>query len=421
MSTYDYGHNTPDDTPSGKKQTENEALSWVLIALSFTFFWPLGLFLLIRKLSDKGAGRESAKRMMPDFSTMPRTRTTQTASAASMPKMQTPPMYQKSKKQNHGSAKSFGRRMTKTPSMKSGSRKALKVIGTILMVCSAVSMGGTLMDLALFFPDFYTTDVLLLLQQCALFGGGALMLGKGISMDRAASRYASYLAILGNLQSISFLQLSEISGYPVKRVVDDLEHMIDKQYFPKTAYLDMSIGYFFRSRSAAESAAQQKREQAETPREAEEGYSGILREIRRANDCIADPALSKQIERLEEVTTQIFLVIEKHPEKEKQVRTLLEYYLPTTQKLLDSYAEFEAAGIEGENLRMAKEKIRATMDDIIRGFENQLDALYATAAMDIQSDIEVMNNMMKSDSATATPDFRVSGSGSAAAVEKKED
>lgn len=57
MSSYDYGHNTPDDTPSGKKQTESEILSWLLIFFCFAIFWPLGLFLLIRKLSDGGKRR----------------------------------------------------------------------------------------------------------------------------------------------------------------------------------------------------------------------------------------------------------------------------------------------------------------------------------------------------------------------------
>ena len=64
-----------------------------------------------------------------------------------------------------------------------------------------------------------------------------------------------------------------------------------------------------------------------------------------------------------------------------------------------------------KNLRMAKEKIEDTMADIVRGFENQLDSLYAAAAMDIQSDIDVMSNMMKRDCATATRDFKVSTPG----------
>lgn len=259
-----------------------------------------------------------------------------------------------------------------------------------------------------------------LLAVLSLFGAGVLMLGKGIAMDKAARRYARYLAAMASVQSISFVQLSGITGFSQKRVEEDLDHMIGQGYFGPTAYLDLSLGYFFRSRTAAEEAAARKRAEAATPKEAEEGYAGVLRSIRRANDRIADAALSAKIDRLEEVTAQIFRAIEKDGKKASQVRTFLEYYLPTTQKLLDSYAEFEAAGIEGENLHMAKEKIEDTMDNIVRGFERQLDALYAAEAMDIQSDIDVMNSMMQRDSAMHTSDFQVSSSSSAAVQEEKQ-
>ena len=259
-----------------------------------------------------------------------------------------------------------------------------------------------------------------LLAVLSLFGAGVLMLGKGIAMDKAARRYARYLAAMASVQSISFVQLSGITGFSQKRVEEDLDHMIGQGYFGPTAYLDLSLGYFFRSRTAAEEAAARKRAEAATPKEAEEGYAGVLRSIRRANDRIADAALSAKIDRLEEVTAQIFRAIEKDGKKASQVRTFLEYYLPTTQKLLDSYAEFEAAGIEGENLHMAKEKIEDTMDNIVRGFERQLDALYAAEALDIQSDIDVMNSMMQRDSAMHTSDFQVSSSSSAAVQEEKQ-
>ena len=65
-----------------------------------------------------------------------------------------------------------------------------------------------------------------------------------------------------------------------------------------------------------------------------------------------------------------------HPEKQQQAATFLNYYLPTTLKLLDSYAKFEEAGIEGENLSRAQERIEETMDALIKGFDKQLDDLY---------------------------------------------
>ena len=89
--------------------------------------------------------------------------------------------------------------------------------------------------------------------------------------------------------------------------------------------------------------------------------------------------------------------------------TFLNYYLPTTQKLLNSYAEFEEAGVSGENLNQAKAKIRSTMDSIVAGFERQLDELYRADAMDIDSDIRVMETMLRRDSATVADDFGLGG------------
>ena len=149
-----------------------------------------------------------------------------------------------------------------------------------------------------------------------------------------------------------------------------------------------------------------------------EGYSGILRNIRQANDRIADPVLSAKIDRLEDITAKIFRAVEEDPKKRSRIDTFLNYYLPTTQKLLDSYAEFEAAGVEGENLRQAKSRIESTMDAIVKGFEHQLDELYKADAMDVDSDIRVMETMLHRDTASAERDFGLGGTAAAQAEEE---
>ena len=80
---------------------------------------------------------------------------------------------------------------------------------------------------------------------------------------------------------------------------------------------------------------------------------------------------------------------------------------PEAGSLLDSYAEFESAGVEGENLRQAKLRIESTMDKIIRGFERQLDELYKADAMDVDSDIRVMETMLRRDTASVEDDFGI--------------
>ena len=148
---------------------------------------------------------------------------------------------------------------------------------------------------------------------------------------------------------------------------------------------------------------------AEAPAETEEGYSGQLRDIRRANDRIADPAISAKIDRLEDLAGKIFRIVEEEPAKKAKASTFLNYYLPTTQKLLDSYADFEEAGVSGGNGSQAKQRIADTMDKIVAGFERQLDELYRADAMDIDSDIRVMETMLRRDSATVADDFGLGG------------
>ena len=119
--------------------------------------------------------------------------------------------------------------------------------------------------------------------------------------------------------------------------------------------------------------------------------------------------IARREDRLEEIAGKILKLVEEDPAKKNQAATFLNYYLPTTEKLLDSYADFEEAGVSGENLTQAKEKIRRTMDSIMAGFERQLDALYHADAMDVDSDIRVMETMLRRDGGSVEEDFGLGG------------
>ena len=110
--------------------------------------------------------------------------------------------------------------------------------------------------------------------------------------------------------------------------------------------------------------------------------------------------------------------MQKDPTQLPQIRKFMSYYLPTTLKLLENYASFEEAGVSGENLSQAKAKIEKTMDSIVAGFEHQLDELYRTDAMDIDSDIRVMETMLRRDTASVADDF---GLNSSSAVQQRDE
>ena len=136
---------------------------------------------------------------------------------------------------------------------------------------------------------------------------------------------------------------------------------------------------------------------------------GILGYLDRQGKKALGGIAQELMDRLEEIAGKILKLVEEDPAKKNQAATFLNYYLPTTEKLLDSYADFEEAGVSGENLTQAKEKIRRTMDSIMAGFERQLDALYHADAMDVDSDIRVMETMLRRDGGSVEEDFGLGG------------
>ena len=94
---------------------------------------------------------------------------------------------------------------------------------------------------------------------------------------------------------------------------------------------------------------------------------------------------------------RLALFQKEHPDKAGGLRKFLNYYLPTTLKILNSYAELEKQGVEGENIAATKKRIENMMDMVVEGFERQLDKLFAGDMMDIAADITVMEQMMQGD------------------------
>mgnify|MGYP000605283137 FL=1 len=118
-------------------------------------------------------------------------------------------------------------------------------------------------------------------------------------------------------------------------------------------------------------------------------------EMRRLNDSIEDEEISAQIDHLEEVTRKINDLVVKQPKKLPQIRRFLDYYLPTTLKILNAYDRMDAAGISGENIDATKKKVEQMMATISQAFDRQLDALFGDEALDISTDITVMEQMLQ--------------------------
>ena len=120
-------------------------------------------------------------------------------------------------------------------------------------------------------------------------------------------------------------------------------------------------------------------------------------EMRRLNDSIEDAKISRQIDHMERVTQKIFAHVAANPKKLPQIRRFMDYYLPTTLKLLNAYDRLDEAGISGINIDGAKGKISEVMAAIVSAFDRQLDALYQGEVMDINAEIKVLLSLLTGD------------------------
>ena len=380
--------------------------SWIFIAVMFTVAWPIGLILLLIKLSESGNKKKNARRTTGQSGQ----RTSQRVTAAS-------PQAEK--------ARSAVEQVTRTPDYTDKGTKTMKIIGAILGILGCVALFSAVGDnlsYAYHYNEWWYFARQLFYPLGMLAGGASLLLGSG-AMKRRQRRFATYLRTAGQKPAVPLDYLARAANVSRRRVEKDVNLMLEKGLWGDEAYIDLGSGMLFRSQAAA-TAYFDKARQMQQPEEpavqpqAAEGYAGVLRQIRELNDRIADEALSAKIDRIEQVSGRIFKAIEDDPAKKGASGTFLNYYLPTTLKLLENYADFEETGVSGENLSQAKSRIEATMDSIVVGFEHQLDELYRTDAMDIDSDIRVMETMLRRDTASVADDF---GLGGAAAQRQSEE
>jgi len=177
--------------------------------------------------------------------------------------------------------------------------------------------------------------------------------------------------------------------------------MINAGYFDSDAYIDNELELLVLSAKAAESLRNtQSTQENRTPVSSEtheNRYMAAISELRSLKYSIADVTISGKIDRIEELTGKIFRIVEENPDKEPQIKRFMSYYLPTTFKLLRSYSTLEKQGIKGENIMASKENIGRILDTLATGYEQQLDQLFQTDAIDIAADISVLENLMQQD------------------------
>ncbi len=132
-----------------------------------------------------------------------------------------------------------------------------------------------------------------------------------------------------------------------------------------------------------------------------------LCEMGRLYASIKDVEVRKKINELMRITDKITQNVVADPSDIPQTKKFMNYYLPTTIKLLHSYDRMSSQGIEGENLDKSMKNINEMLDAAIDAFKKRLDSLFANQALDIETDIQVMNTMLSREGLSGGKDFDI--------------
>lgn len=333
---------------------------------------------------------------------------------------------QKSYKAYH-SYKSLGKQLPNTVT----SRPAGRIIGHIQFVWGILATSGfgitALVMAALFFAMGGTVFGVLF----AVFGVLTVLsvadIVRGNQKIGLVHRFYRYVDLIGSRGFIAIEELARQTGRKREDVLRDLKKMMNKHMFlqgrldhNQTTFMLTQEAYQQymmaeqgrRDREAAEAAkrtAQESRGNSfdeETEKILKEG-SDYIRMVHECNEKIASEEMSAKLSRLEAIVRRIFEQVEKDPDSADDLHKFLDYYLPTTTKLLHAYIDLDRQEIAGKNITATKKEIEDTLDMVNTAFERLLDSLFEDTAWDISSDISVMKTMMAQEGLTDNGGFKV--------------
>ncbi len=130
-----------------------------------------------------------------------------------------------------------------------------------------------------------------------------------------------------------------------------------------------------------------------------------IRKLRDMNDNIEGEVISAKLFQLENLLKEIFQRVREHPEQKSQMQKFMNYYLPTTLKLVEAYEDFDSVSVPGEDIVQAKEEIEKTLDTINQAFAELLNKLFRDSVFDATTDAQVLQTMLAREGLAKTGEF----------------
>lgn len=292
--------------------------------------------------------------------------------------------------------------------------------GGIALVVAGVTVGIPLAAIGLIMLLIKLAAAVPFIAAGAVLGGALVF--AGTRKIRFAGAFDRYRNVIGLRESCSVKELAQRGSESVADVQKNVRKMLAKGMF-KQATLDEASGLLLMTPEASESherelaeARRAERQQAlmqsasskESSLTAEQQQlldrgKAFIALIREGNEAIPDEEISRTLDRIEHVVTAILDAAAENPELIDDLDRLLDYYLPTTVKLLETYRELDSQPIQSDNIVDSKREIEKALDSLSVAFEKLLDSLFRDVATDVSSDITVLRTVLAQEGLTESP------------------
>ena len=373
------------------QKSKQELRSWIFPILMLIFVTPLGVLLIVLKLLGGGSTSRSQRR-------------DQRAQGFAAQSVSRSPLGARTTGGQGGqTATAAAPQISQEIARIAKKGKQLALAGGGLSLVTLIALAAAMRDVMywLIHGEFawFLDDLLAQLPALCVLAVGLGLLVDGVRRQRRAGRFRGYLAMIGEKKSVAISALASAAGRPKNKVCADLEDMLDAGLFP-SGYLNYGGDRFVLGgglEDQPEPQAAPKQEPAKQTQADRDAENAILDEIRQVTDQVANEKLAAQLDRIGVITAKILEYQKSRPEKAPQLHSFLSYYLPTTLKILRAYGQLESQQIAGETITAAMKRVEGMMDKVVEGFEKQLDQLFQDDAMDIATDVQVLERMLEKD------------------------
>ena len=301
-------------------------------------------------------------------------------------------------------------------------RTGARLAGSICMI-----VFGTI-GLLVFTPLAISTLVLGIFVSAGVLGAlalaGLVATVVGIVKTSFLGAFSKYRKAIGVCDYRYIKDIAAVTGDAETKVLARLKKMLRKGLFQQAALDDdqtmiiMTSACFEQYRQAQQLELKRKRqeriaesvtqEQEATPLNADQKAllargEAYIAKIRLSNEAIPGEEISRKIDQIEDVVRIIFKRAAEQPQVIADLGQLMDYYLPTTVKLLDAYRELDAQPIQGDNIVQSKREIEGALDSLATAFEKLLDSIFRDMAWDVSSDVSVLHTVLAQEGLVDSP------------------